>query len=73
MREGVLISALSEEIFTLLDELHLQWCPWPDKGCTLAVLAHRQIGVLTDHLLVQRLLLAEASTRKTPAPGEELQ
>jgi hypothetical protein len=54
IREGVCISCCTEEVFALLEQMHLRWCPWPDRGFTLAVLAHSQAGVLSDRLIISR-------------------
>lgn len=65
IHEGVCISSCAEEVFEVLSQMHLRWCPWPDRAFTLAVLAHGQIGVLADRLVV--------SLRKAPTtdPGRE--
>lgn len=58
VHEGVCISSCDPSIFALLEEMQLRWCPWPDRGFTLAVCAHERIGVLADQLVVQRLIAA---------------
>lgn len=65
--EGVRISSLDVQIFALLDELRAQWCPWPDRGFTLAVWPHALLGVLADRLIVQRLLAEEATASREEA------
>jgi hypothetical protein len=71
--EGVRISSLDEQIFALLEELQAQWCPWPDRGFTLAVWPHSRIGVLADRLIVQRLQALEASAGEAESQGGEVQ
>ena len=73
LHEGVCISSLDEQIFALLDEARAQWCPWPDRGFTLAVWPHSRIGVLADRLIVQRLLVEEASEAEPVVSREEAQ
>jgi hypothetical protein len=58
VHEGVCLSSCDEAIFALLEQMQLRWCPWPERGFTLAVCAHDQIGVLADQLVVQRLTAA---------------
>ena len=71
LHEGVCILSLEDQVFDLLDGLKAQWCPWPDRGFTLAVWPHERIGVLADRLLVQRLAGEEASATQTVGPREE--
>jgi hypothetical protein len=61
IHEGICISSCTEEVFAALEQMHLRWCPWPDRDFTLAVLAHSQIGVLADKLIVSRLKARDAS------------
>ena len=54
IHEGVCISSCTEEVFSMLEQMRLRWCPWPEREITLAVLAHSQVGVLSDRLIVSR-------------------
>ncbi len=55
IRECVCISCCTEEVFAVLEQMHLRWCARPDRGFTLAVLAHSQASVLSDRLIISRL------------------
>ncbi len=56
VHEGVQIASCDEEVYAILEQMQLTWCPWPDRGFTLVVLEHAQMGVLADRLVVQSLL-----------------
>src|SRR6516162_8542771 len=60
IHEGACIGVCSEEVNALMEQMKLRWCPWPNRGFTLAILPHRQITVLADRLMVSRLLASEA-------------
>jgi len=53
--EGVRIASCSLEVYAILEQMRLRWCPWPECGFTLAVLDHSRIGVLVDRLVLSRL------------------
>jgi len=38
IHEGICISSCAENVFAILEQMQLRWCPWPDQGFTLAVL-----------------------------------
>ena len=50
--EGFCITCCSLEVYAILKQMQLRWCPWPDRGFTLAVLGHNRIGLLADRLMV---------------------
>ncbi len=53
--EGICITCCSPEVYALLEQMQLRWCPWPDRGFTLAVLSHSQITMLADRLVLSQL------------------
>src|SRR5436305_890734 len=52
--EGIALSCCTPEVSTLLEQMQLRWCPWPDRGLTLALLPHSQITILADRLVLCR-------------------
>jgi len=53
--EGVRIASCSLDIYAILEQMRLRWCPWPEYGFTLAVLDHSRIGMVADRLVLSRL------------------
>ena len=59
LHEGIRIGAYDEALFSLLDQMRLTWCPWPEEGFTLAIMAHSKMGVLADRMIVLGLMCRE--------------
>jgi len=57
--EGISLSCCSQEVYAILKQMQLRWCPWPDRGFTLAVLDHNQITVVADRLVISRLTASD--------------
>lgn len=34
---GLLICSCDEQVYEVLDQLRVRWCPWPERGFTLAI------------------------------------
>ena len=64
IHEGVCISGCEELLFTVLEQMQVSWCPWPDRAFTLAVLPSAQMAILADRLVLASL---PASTDSPPA------
>jgi hypothetical protein len=65
--EGACITWCSEELYTILEQLDLYYCPWPDRGFTLTVIEHARLSVLADRFVVSRLL----ATSEAVEPSDE--
>ncbi len=56
IHEGACIASCDEDVFTVLEQLQLRFCPWPDRGFTLVVLDHALLGRISDRLVVASLM-----------------
>ena len=52
--EGIRVTCCTAEVYAILEQMQLRWCSWPDRGFTLTVLAHSQITVLADRLVLSQ-------------------
>ena len=59
IHEGACITSCDDAVLTVLEQLQLRYCPWPDRGFTLVVLDHALLGMIADRLVVASLMASE--------------
>jgi hypothetical protein len=60
VHEGIRIASCCEEVCAVLEQLQLRYCPWPDRGFTLAVLDHALMSMVADRIVVSWLTADDA-------------
>lgn len=56
IHEGACIDSCDDAVLAVLEQMHLRYCPWPDRGFTLVVFDHALLGIIADRLVVASLM-----------------
>ena len=64
IHEGACIDSCDDMVLTVLEQLQLRFCPWPDCGFTLVVLDHALLGMIADRLVVASLMAQDEESEE---------